>query len=118
METKSSQKSSHNFYKCECCEYTSCKISNFNKHLLTPKHLRKREETLLATFSAKNDDENKSDNFTPATFFVTMDDSMIFKCEKCERIYKNRSGLWKHNKKGCLDYNVSEKSIVLKKLKK
>ena len=118
METKSSQKSSQNSYKCECCDYISDKISNFNKHLLTPKHLRKREETLLATFLSKSDDVNQSDTKTSATFFVTMDSSANFKCEKCERIYKNRSGLWKHQKKGCITDNCVdnyiENSIVVK----
>lgn len=114
METKSSQKSSQNLYKCECCHYISSKISNFNKHLLTPKHLRKREETLLATFSSKKGHESSSNDISPATFFVTMNNDEMFKCEKCERIYKNRSGLWKHNKNGCLEYNISENSIIVK----
>lgn len=117
METKSSQKSSQNSYRCECCDYVSSKISNYNKHLLTPKHLRKREETLLATFSSKLGDENPSSHNSSATFFVTTGDTEFFKCDNCERIYKNRSGLWKHNKKGCLEY-ISEKSIVVKENEK
>lgn len=118
METKSSQKNIQNSYKCECCDYISFKISNFNKHLLTPKHLRKREETLLATFSSKSGDDFSYVSKQPATFFVTMDHIGIFKCDKCERIYKNRSGLWKHNKKGCLEYNIYETSIVVKENEK
>lgn len=114
METKSSQKSSQNSYKCECCDYISFKIGNFNKHLLTPKHLRKREETLLATFLSNSKDDNESITQKPATFFVTMDNTTNFKCDKCERIYKNRSGLWKHQKKGCFQEECKENSIVIK----
>jgi len=114
METKSSQKSSHNLYNCECCDYISFKIGNFNKHLLTPKHLRKREETILATFLSNSGDQTESDTNSAATFFIKMNNPAIFKCDKCERIYKNRSGLWKHQKKGCIQGDCIENSIVIK----
>ena len=47
---------------------------DFNKHLLTRKH---KMETDGDHFSQK----------------------IKFQCEFCERIFQNRSGLWKHNKK-------------------
>lgn len=72
METKSSQKSSHKIYKCEYCDYLSYKIGNFNKHLTTPKHLRKQEETKLATFSDNFGNVNKSGEIKSATFFNTI----------------------------------------------
>ena len=73
METFFSQKSYKN-YKCDKCDYITCYKKDFNKHLLTRKH---KMETDGNHFSQK----------------------IKFQCEFCERIFQNRSGLWKHNKK-------------------
>lgn len=110
METKSI----HNSYNCEYCDYTTYKNGNFNKHLLTLKHIRKREETILATFPSKICHVYKSYEQNSATFNITVNSVLEFKCDKCERIYKNRSGLWKHQKKGCLQQECNEESIITK----
>lgn len=112
METKIVANENNKSYRCEYCDYNTCKLNNLNKHFLTLKHIRKQTMVTAATnLKLFNDDYNNIQN-VPATFFVT--DKYInknFKCEKCERTYKNRSGLWKHQKK-CDEYYDS---IILKK---
>ena len=70
-----SQKCSTNFY-CELCDYTCSKQSVFNKHLSTRKHANNNAN------NGKN--PQKSPNY---------------KCEFCSKMFKDRAGLWRHNKK-------------------
>uniref|UniRef100_A0A6C0IH93 C2H2-type domain-containing protein n=1 Tax=viral metagenome TaxID=1070528 RepID=A0A6C0IH93_9ZZZZ len=78
-------KSSFIFY-CENCDYGTCKKSNIDKHYLTSKHTK---TTLLTTF----------DNT-----LVAKSSFKKFSCEKCDKYYNDRAGLWRHNKK-CLNKN-------------
>jgi hypothetical protein len=57
---------------CKNCNYTTCKKSSWLKHLSTDKHLFKKVEKLPIK---------------------------IIKCEFCNKIYKDKSGLWYHAKK-------------------
>jgi hypothetical protein len=79
-------KSSFNFY-CEKCNYGTCKKSNIEKHYLTSKHTK---TTLLTTFD--NDDVAKSS-------------SKKYACDKCNKYYNDRAGLWRHKPK-CLNNNI------------
>jgi len=73
METKNPKKNISK-YCCKNCDYTTSNKKDYNKHLLTRKHLGNQLET-----------EKSPSN--------------IFMCENCNKAYKNRDGLWKHNKK-------------------
>ena len=68
---------SSNNYFCKNCHYDTKRKSNYDNHLLTTKHK-------MAT------DFNKKQQKT----------SNNFECDKCNKIYKDRTGLWKH-KKNC-----------------
>jgi hypothetical protein len=81
-------KSSFIFY-CENCDYGTCKKSNIDKHYLTSKHTK---TTLLTTF----------DNT-----LVAKSSLKKFSCEKCNKYYNDRAGLWRHNKK-CLNNNKNK----------
>ena len=61
-------------YWCEHCDYNTDKTSSYSKHLLTAKHLRKRQIT------------EKLPNV--ATHLIC--------CDNCNKTYKSRVGLWKH----------------------
>jgi hypothetical protein len=61
------------YFCCEICDYKTSKKYNLTKHKTTKKH-----KTEVA----------KSSNINP------------FKCEKCEKVYKHKRGLWSHNRKG------------------
>jgi len=83
---KSSVPKSSIFYSCELCDYKSSRCSQYNRHLDTAKHIKMENSTFCQQMST----EKSSD----------------FKCH-CGRIYKDRSGLWKHQKK-CDDNTSSE----------
>ena len=63
-------------YLCENCDYTTCRKSSYDKHLLTAKHLS------LTIFNKEVAKVAKID----------------FQCENCNKLYKSRVGLWYHAK--------------------
>ena len=78
------QKSSNiknNIYMCEKCNYTSCRKSQYERHILTLKHQRKHLEI----------------NNVPKSSGYTCD---------CDKKFKTNSGLWKHMKK--CDYKLNQ----------
>ena len=74
METNLDQKVQPNFF-CEVCDYTTIRKSQFERHLMTAKHLKSTNG---------NSSEQKS--------------SAGYTCEHCQKSYKERTGLWKHKK--------------------
>jgi hypothetical protein len=77
MSTELVQKSSKK-YECICCDYSTSRKSQYDRHLLTDKH--------------KN-----TENTTNSNKKVPKG-SGIFVCE-CGQKYKDRTGLWRHKKK-------------------
>jgi hypothetical protein len=76
-------------YYCNCCHYGTSKKSSFNDHNLSAKHKRETESKQI---------ETPGNAILPKLFF----------CENCEKEFKNRSGLWKHNK-NCKNKNDIDK---------
>ena len=76
METQKSQKVPENFY-CLCCNYKSSYKRDYEKHLRTQKHKNNSLET----------------------FGNILETEKSLKCDICNKIYNNRTGLWKHKKK-------------------
>jgi len=64
------------YYSCDFCDFKTCKKTNFDLHLQTQKHIR-----------------NSS-----ATFSNNLATEKMIKCDKCEKIYNDRTGLWRHKK--------------------
>ena len=83
MSTDLSQKSQLN-YICELCNYSSSNKKDFSKHLLTLKHKNQQKSTNVNNFVLKNP---------------------ILKCI-CGKIYKERTGLWRHKKKCKININT------------
>jgi hypothetical protein len=71
-------------YYCEQCDYKSSKKFNFDKHILTAKHLKLTKCYKKVAFCSQKE----------------QDDNMITKyiCEHCNNEYLSRNGLWKHKK--------------------
>jgi hypothetical protein len=85
METlgnKNLLKSALKFY-CKFCDYGTSKKSSFDEHKSSLKHARQSHGNILETFGNENLPKICSQNLT---------------CENCKKDFKNRSGLWKHNK--------------------
>ncbi len=73
-------------YYCNFCDYRTSKKSSFGNHKLSAKHKKMSNGNVLETNGNEIMPKLCSQNFT---------------CEKCNKEFKNRSGLWKHNNK-CL----------------
>ncbi len=58
-------------FTCNLCDYNTCRRSQYDRHLKTTKHIKLQKSTNCT---------NK------------------YVCKMCDREYKDRSGLWKHNK--------------------
>ena len=70
--------SASKFY-CDCCDYGTCKKSSYDDHLLSAKHQK-------LTIG------NKTDTSVNAILPTLV-------CEKCQKKFNSRSGLWKHKQK-------------------
>ena len=81
----SDKKVAQKFY-CSCCDYSSCKKYNYDKHLLTRKH----------KFATNDDNVTKSS----------------FECI-CGKTYKHRQGFYHHKKKCKVANNVAKSSNLL-----
>jgi len=84
MSTKSCEKVAPVFY-CVICDYTTSRKSSYDKHVLTDKH----KINILSTKS-----------------FKKLQNIGMFTCKICSKAYKERSGLWRHNKK-CTNTQVN-----------
>ena len=67
---------SSDFFVCENCDYTTCRQSQYNRHILTSKHINRTKLNILVPKSSKQ-----------------------FICNTCNKIYKARSSLWYHEQK-------------------
>ena len=83
----------HNIPKfiCKCCNIKTNNKKDFNKHILTSKH---KKLTIVNTI-----DINIPQNIINCVKFT---------CKKCNKEYKSRVGLWKHNN-FCLKEEKEEK---------
>jgi hypothetical protein len=98
LVAKVPENSEQRFY-CEHCDYGCCKKYNWEKHLSTRKHQMKQNETSWKQKVAK---VAKSGTET------------ILSCKFCDRVFKHRSGLWKHEKNcesGCVP-TFTDKELI------
>ncbi len=122
MEIKNQQKSA-NLYFCETCDYTTSRKSNYEKHLLSRKHLMeingnghlddknftKYHCSLCDYFTSRKSNFTqhlssrkhtlilKSANLVAKSSKKVASD--FFNCEYCNKKYGTKSGLWKHESK-------------------
>ena len=84
----------HQEYICECCNYKTLRLSEFNRHKNTAKHRRSEKITKIT-----ENEENKKRI-----------------CE-CGKSYKQRQSLHKHKKK-CLFQEKMEETLENQEIKK
>jgi hypothetical protein len=89
LATFSAANSAPKFY-CESCDYRTSKKSSYDTHILSARHKK-------STFINQNQPE----------FCQILPSN--FTCENCNKEYKDKSGLWRHNKK-CNQIQKSNKS--------
>jgi hypothetical protein len=74
MATKNTSKNIK-YFECKKCDFKCYKKGDYNRHILTPKHKKSTESTEIHINTSN------------------------YICEKCNKNYKERSGLWRHNQK-------------------
>ena len=89
MTTQNAPKNAEKNY-CNICYFTTCKKSDFSRHLRTQKH----KNNVLTTL----------DNAKSAKPYI---------CNNCEKEYNDRAGLWRHKKKVC-DKNIINNGNIVK----
>jgi len=72
-----------NIYSCNFCYYNTSSKKDFNKHNSTRKHKLKEIENQIEPNRTENPEKSLSG----------------FICEKCNKSYLSKSGLWNHKKK-------------------
>jgi hypothetical protein len=96
-------------YFCDTCYYNTSKKSSYVDHLLSAKHKK------MASANGLGDKSDKNSAFLLPTLV----------CEKCNKKYESRNGLWKH-KKICKDTTsvelykpetVSDKDLIMMLIK-
>ena len=83
-------------YACILCDYSTSKKGNYNNHCESKKH--------KSRVCALNDLENNE----------KIDNNPIYQCKKCEKIFNDRSGLWRHNKKCAISNDLIVDGINIK----
>jgi hypothetical protein len=81
------------YFFCKICDYKCSKKYNWERHLLSSKHLK-------VTHSSK---PQKNEPIIISTV------KTVYFCDTCQKIYESRNGLWKHKKK-CQTF--CEKNII------
>jgi hypothetical protein len=86
-------------YCCEKCQYITHRKSSYDKHILTSKHKKVAIGINIATLEMKG--------------CKKLQNTQLYSCEFCQKEFLNRSGLWKHNKKGnCI---ANQNNIIIEK---
>jgi len=122
-------KNATDFY-CEKCDFTCCKLSNWNQHILTRKHNRngaekcqdltcKKCDVICSKLSNWNRHLKSKKHIQGAEKCLTK-----FACKKCEKEYKSRSSLCYHENKcnsglieRILDDNAELRNLIIEQSK-
>lgn len=83
-ETKNEPKRAH-IFRCEKCDYITCKKSNYNRHINSKKHYETNVKHKTSTLY----------------------------CKYCNKKFNSRTSLWRHNKK-CEIINIIKENEQLK----
>jgi hypothetical protein len=122
-------------YICETCNYFSFYSKDYNRHMLTKKHISNTSAT-LSNISATEKSAykyycNKCNYYTSdikdynkhiqTKKHIHNDIPKVYICEYCDKTYINRTGLWRH-KKICLnplsdDTKIKEETKIVEETK-
>jgi hypothetical protein len=108
METfgnKISDKIDNKFF-CLICKYKTNHKGHYDEHIKSIKHTRRKQ---METNGNKIDDiSDKTQTLFSETIY-----QQHYRCEKCNKSYKSRSGFWKHNKVCLVINNQNYKTNII-----
>jgi hypothetical protein len=84
-------KSSKSFL-CMDCNFETKRKYNYDQHLLTAKHQKTTFNNIFPAISSKK----------------------FHKCKKCDKVYKDRAGVWRHEKKCNIKNNIPDTEEINK----
>jgi hypothetical protein len=76
------------YFECVCCDFVCSKKYHWDRHIITSKHILATKGNNLATQKGQK--------------------GQFYPCENCGKIYNDRSGLWRHNKKCIIKENIKD----------
>jgi len=82
-------------FVCELCDYTCSKKFNFDRHILSSKHLKTTNSNKSATKNEQNEQKGA-----------------IYCCDICNKEYNDRTGLWRHKKKCKIEQSVDDDTVI------
>jgi hypothetical protein len=110
-------------FNCENCDFKCCKQSEWNRHILRPKHIKleknmkktpkdaKKHACIKCDFvCSKQSDWDRHILRSKHLRMVNEEKNAEHTCFKCSRSYQHNSGLWKHLK----TCNIKENIIDIK----
>jgi hypothetical protein len=83
-------------YECTFCDYKCCKKFNYDRHILSLKHMKATKINKMATQNEENEQNEENG---------------MYCCNNCGKEYNDRTGLWRHKKKHCGDSVVKGKQL-------
>jgi hypothetical protein len=102
MDNKNALQNAKEF-KCDLCDFICFKLSDWKRHILRPKHIKRQNDDKNVIICEEKTPKNADCNIC-----------------KCGNIYKNYSSLWRH-KKTCnqvINLEKEEENIILEKEEK
>ncbi len=114
-------------YRCLSCDYYTCNITDWNKHLNTSKHISKSQKNEFSEVSedkstiyscdacnyktTKKTDWNKHISRVKHSNNINqhIKNEKLISCKICNKIYSSYNGLWVHKKK-CKKIDINDES--------
>jgi hypothetical protein len=90
-------------YFCVSCNYKSSHKGHYDRHIMTSKHLNSNKSTDNGQKRTKKDKKDKKGQ----------KGQHDYKCSCCNKIYSDRSRLWRHQKK-CKTSEEKTKLVVFR----
>ena len=103
-------------YKCECCNYTTLKRFNYDKHLASIKHNKVKENTpsqQVVIFEASQSQHQVIQKSPQVAEKVAPD----FTCKYCEQKFKFKQSMYRHIKYTCTKNTQNEYETSCEDLK-
>ena len=85
-------------YQCECCNYTTVKRFNYDKHLATVKHNRIQEHVMRQAVVIPQTPQNQPTDNTPT---IQAEKVSEFVCKHCDQKFSFKQSMYRHIKNTC-----------------